>query len=75
MRKTSLTPDPAALARSTPPGRDRAVDVARLWALVVVMFGHRALLLATIDSHGVRIGNLLGELPALTPLCPGAPGY
>ncbi|EPQ47814.1 membrane protein [Mycobacterium pseudoshottsii JCM 15466] len=42
---------------------------------MVVMFGHRALLLATIDSHGVRIGNLLGELPALTPLCPGAPGY
>ncbi|WP_036449874.1 acyltransferase family protein [Mycobacterium marinum] len=68
MRKTSLTPDPAALARSTPPGRDRAVDVARLCALVVVMFGHCALLLATIDSHGVRIGNLLGELPALTPL-------
>jgi surface polysaccharide O-acyltransferase-like enzyme len=46
-------------------GRDRAVDVARLAALVVVMFGHCALLLATIDSSGVRIGNLLGELPAI----------
>jgi hypothetical protein len=48
--------------------RDRAVDVARLAALVVVMFGHCALLLATIDSRGVRIGNLLGELPAIAPI-------
>jgi hypothetical protein len=49
-------------------GRDRAVDVARLGALVVVMFGHCALLLATIDAGGLQIGNLLGELPAITPL-------
>ncbi|VBA53100.1 hypothetical protein LAUMK191_02659 [Mycobacterium attenuatum] len=57
-----------AIARHTPADRDRAVDVARLGALVVVMFGHCALLLATIDSHGVRIANLLGQLPALTPI-------
>jgi hypothetical protein len=50
---------------ATPPERDRAVDVARLAALVVVMFGHCALLLATIDAAGVHIGNLLGELPAI----------
>ena len=56
------------VAAETPPGRDRAVDVARLAALVVVMFGHCALLLATIDTGGLHIGNLLGELPALTPL-------
>lgn len=48
--------------------RDRAVDVARLTALVVVMFGHCALLLATIDSGGVRIGNLLGKLPPIAPI-------
>jgi surface polysaccharide O-acyltransferase-like enzyme len=48
--------------------RDRAVDVARLTALVVVMFGHCALLLATIDTGGLRIGNLLGELPAIAPI-------
>lgn len=48
--------------------RDRAVDVARLTALVVVMFGHCALLLATIDSGGVRIGNLLGAVPAIAPV-------
>lgn len=51
-----------------PPGRDRAVDVVRIGALVVVMFGHCALLLATIDSGGVRIGNLIGEVPAVAPL-------
>ncbi|MGE0218649.1 acyltransferase family protein [Mycolicibacterium sp.] len=52
----------------SPPVRDRAVDVARLGALIVVMFGHCALLLATIDSRGVRIGNLIGTLPAVAPL-------
>jgi hypothetical protein len=34
----------------------------------MVMFGHCALLLATVDAHGLRIGNLLGRLPALTPV-------
>jgi surface polysaccharide O-acyltransferase-like enzyme len=60
--------DSGAVAAATSPDRDRAVDVARLAALVVVMFGHCALLLATIDAGGVRIGNLLGELPAITPV-------
>lgn len=55
------------MASANPPGRDRAVDVARLAALVVVMFGHCGLLLATIDGGGLRIGNLLGEVPALAP--------
>lgn len=64
------TPVSAAdrLAAETPPDRDRAVDVARLAALVVVIFGHCALLLATIDGGGVRIGNILGEIPALAPV-------
>jgi surface polysaccharide O-acyltransferase-like enzyme len=56
------------IADDTPPSRDRAVDVARLGALVVVMFGHCALLLATLDSGGLRIGNLLGELPSIAPI-------
>nr|WP_241011051.1 acyltransferase [Mycobacterium gordonae] len=59
-------PSPSAV--STHHKRDRAVDVARLTALLVVMFGHCALLLATIDSGGVRIGNLLGEIPAIAPV-------
>lgn len=62
VQPTDSSPD------AIPPGRDRAIDVARLAALVVVMFGHCALLLATIDTRGVRIGNILGELPALTPI-------
>ena len=60
--------DAGKIAAETPPDRDRAVDVARLAALVVVMFGHCALLLATIDTGGLRIGNLLGELPAIAPI-------
>lgn len=56
------------LTDATPPDRDRAVDVARLAALIVVMFGHCALLLATIDASGVRINNLLGAVPALQPV-------
>jgi len=60
--------DARTLAYRTPASRDRAVDVARLAALVVVMFGHCALLLATIDGGGLRIGNLLGELPAIAPI-------
>ncbi len=32
------------------------------------MFGHCALLLATIDAGGLRIGNLLGALPAIAPI-------
>jgi hypothetical protein len=68
MALTSTVPDARAVAEHTKPDRDRAIDVARLAALVVVMFGHCALLLATIDSGGMRIGNLLGQLPALTPI-------
>jgi hypothetical protein len=66
---TLTTPGSRAgkVAAETPADRDRAVDVARLAALVVVMFGHCALLLATIDN-GLRIGNLLGELPAVAPI-------
>jgi hypothetical protein len=68
MASPTSVPDARTVAENTKPDRDRAVDVARLAALLVVMFGHCALLLATIDSGGLRIGNLLGEMPALTPI-------
>ena len=68
MPLTSSVPDARSVAETTKPDRDRAVAVARLFALVIVMFGHCALLLATIDSSGLRIGNLLGEVPALAPI-------
>lgn len=60
--------DAADVVGDTVTGRDRAVDVARLGALVVVMFGHCFLLLATINADGLQIGNLLGEIPAMAPL-------
>lgn len=65
---TRSTSDAPTVADDAAPVRDRAVDVARLGALLVVMFGHCALLLATIDTGGLRIGNLLGQLPALAPI-------
>jgi hypothetical protein len=65
---TMSVPDAGSVADTTKPDRDRAVDVARLFALVIVMFGHCALLLATVDSSGLRIGNLLGEAPELAPV-------
>ncbi|OFJ52192.1 acyltransferase family protein [Mycolicibacterium grossiae] len=68
MSLTTPAPGPDPAAASAPPDRDRAVDVARIAALLVVMFGHCALLLATIDRTGLRIGNILGELPALAPI-------
>jgi hypothetical protein len=68
MPLTKLGTDSRKVPDDTAPGRDRAVDVARLAALVVVMFGHCALLLATIDTGGLHIGNLLGERPAIAPI-------
>ncbi|MGK2882380.1 MAG: acyltransferase family protein [Mycobacterium sp.] len=61
-------PDAREVAAETARDRDRAIDVARLAALVTVMFGHCTLLLATIDSSGLWIGNLLGAVPAITPI-------
>jgi hypothetical protein len=68
MSLTKPFPDARRTAQDTPASRDRAVDVARLASLVVVMFGHCALLLATIDAGGMRIANLLGELPVIAPI-------
>ncbi|MGV0746506.1 acyltransferase family protein [Mycolicibacterium sp. XJ870] len=68
MPTPEVASSPGGVAHDTKPARDRAVDVARLGALIVVMFGHCALLLATIDSSGVRVGNILGAMPELAPI-------
>ncbi|TWS18488.1 acyltransferase [Tsukamurella asaccharolytica] len=60
-------PARAAVLDGTPDTRDRAIDVARLASLLVVMFGHCALLLATIAPSGVWVGNTLGAQPSLQP--------
>jgi acyltransferase-like protein len=68
MPQTTPVSDAGKVAEDTPAGRDHAVDVVRLGALVVVMFGHCALLLAALDSGGLHIGNLLGALPSIAPI-------
>ena len=68
MALTKRRADAPTVADDSGPVRDGAVDVARIGALVVVMFGHCALLLATIDTGGLRIGNLLGALPSIEPI-------
>ncbi|GAB08761.1 hypothetical protein GOARA_019_00440 [Gordonia araii NBRC 100433] len=65
----SIFPSATRVAAGTPAGRDRAVDVARIASLLVVMFGHCAFVLATITaSSELVVGNLLGELPVIRPL-------
>ncbi|BDH57749.1 acyltransferase [Tsukamurella sp. PLM1] len=61
-------PSRSAVLDGTPDTRDRAIDVARLASLLVVMFGHCVLLLATITPSGVWVGNTLGAQPALQPI-------
>ena len=68
MPNVKFMPDPREVANGTAFDRDRAVDVARLAALVVVVFGHCVLPLATIGSDGLRVGSLLGAIPALAPV-------
>ncbi|BDD82407.1 acetyltransferase [Tsukamurella pulmonis] len=61
-------PARAAVLDGTPDARDRAIDVARFASLLVVMFGHCVLLLATVTPSGVWVGNTLGAQPALQPI-------
>ncbi|MGC5023148.1 acyltransferase family protein [Tsukamurella sp. DT100] len=61
-------PARSAVLDGTPDARDRAIDVARLASLVVVMVGHCVLLLATITPSGVWVGNTLGAQPSLQPI-------
>ncbi|MEC4612668.1 acyltransferase family protein [Tsukamurella tyrosinosolvens] len=63
-----LLPARAAVLDGTPGTRDRAIDVARLASLLVVMFGHCVLLLATVTPSGVWVGNTLGAQPSLQPI-------
>ncbi len=63
-----LLPARSVVLDGTPVTRDRAIDVARLASLLVVMVGHCVLLLATITPSGVWVGNTLGAQPSLQPL-------
>ncbi|QKT09074.1 acyltransferase [Gordonia sp. X0973] len=63
-----MFPSADRVAAGTPAERDRAVDVARIVSLLVVMFGHCTFVLATITASHLQVGNLLGTMPALQPL-------
>ena len=52
-------PTPAELAASTPPERDRAVDVMRITALVGVVVGHTVMATSVIRDHVLIWDNLL----------------
>lgn len=61
-------PDRTIVLDGTPDTRDRAIDVARILSLLVVMFGHCVLLLATVTPSGVWVGNTLGAQRSLQPI-------
>lgn len=54
-----LFPSPAEVAASTPPDRDRAIDVIRIVSLVGVVFGHTVMATSTIRDDVFIWSNLL----------------
>lgn len=58
-------PDPTELDAATPAGRDRAVDVMRITALVGVVAGHTVMATSVIRDGVLIWDNLLTAAPAL----------
>lgn len=54
-----LFPSPAEVEASTPPDRDRAIDVIRIVSLVGVVFGHTVMATSTIRDDVFIWSNLL----------------
>jgi hypothetical protein len=66
---SSTTLDASALARATPPTRDRYVDLLRVGSLAVVILGHWLMAVPIAAADGtVRVTNVLALAPALRPL-------
>lgn len=61
-------PDPTELAAATPAGRDRALDVMRITALLGVVVGHTVMATSVIDDGVLIWDNLLTTSPALAGL-------
>lgn len=69
MSKATLFPSPAEVETRTPQGRDRAIDVIRITALIGVVFGHTIMATSIIRDEVFIWSNLLTEsmvLQALT---------
>lgn len=61
-------PDPTELAAATPAGRDRALDVMRIGALLGVVAGHTVMATSMIRGDVLIWDNLLTVSPALAGL-------
>lgn len=55
-----IYPSLATVTSRTPVGRDRAIDVLRIFSLLVVVTGHGLMALVIFDNDAVRFDNLLG---------------
>jgi peptidoglycan/LPS O-acetylase OafA/YrhL len=59
----ALAPEP--VARPTPAGRDRTLDVVRAGALAVVVAWHWVFSTVAVDESGPHVGNPVGSVPGL----------
>ncbi|MFI8825482.1 acyltransferase [Streptomyces sp. NPDC053431] len=56
------------IAAATPPGRDRALDALRAFAILGVVLGHWLVTALVADSGSLRVESPLGHLPEFTPV-------
>ena len=68
MSVATLFPRPAEVEASTPPDRDRAIDVIRITALVGVVVGHTVMATSTIRDDVFYWSNLLTASPVFQAL-------
>ncbi|MCK0173047.1 acyltransferase [Mycolicibacterium sp. F2034L] len=65
---TRMFPSPAEVTAGTPAGRDRAIDVIRITALLAVVLGHTLMATSTLRDDVFIWDNLLAEVPAFQAL-------
>lgn len=68
MSLAALFPRPAEVEASTPPERDRAIDVIRIAALVGVVVGHTVMVTSTVRDDVFVWSNLLTASPVFEAL-------
>ncbi|MGW5421892.1 acyltransferase family protein [Streptomyces sp. NPDC003943] len=56
------------IADATPPGRDRALDALRAFAILGVVLGHWLVTALVADSGTLHVESPLGHLPEFTPV-------
>lgn len=68
MSAATLFPRPAEVEASTPPNRDRAIDVIRITALLGVIVGHTVMATSTLRDDVFIWDNLLSASPVFQAL-------